>query len=207
MRRNIMIAFILCLAVPLLQAQSTDRFIRIVGNAKKEYVATGIVATVAISEQQPNEYKQVPYMPFEAVYTNYLEELFTLGVVENQLVRSPKNMGKFNATTTKEYVLRLNGVDWAEKITSIRAPGVQITELKYSFTGDNAQTETLLAKSAIDDARRKAQSLCTDLKMKLGKILNIEDTSSGCCNTPEDAAVDKIDKVYKINVTFELIDP
>lgn len=206
MKQYILFTGIFLFILASITAQSTDRFIRIVGNAKKEFVATGVVASVNISEQQPNEYKQVPYMPFEAVYTNYLEELFTLGILENQLVKSQKNMAKFSTLTAKEYTIRLTGNDAVEKLTSIRAPGVQITELKYTFSEEGMDTESVLAKSAIEDARRKAQALCKDLTMRLGKILNIEDTSSGCCGTPPDSPTSTIERSYKVNVTFELSD-
>jgi hypothetical protein len=44
------------------------------------------------------------------------------------------------------------------------------------------------------------------MSMKLGKILNIEDTSSGCCQEIEDSKNNKVSKTYKVNITFELLD-
>jgi uncharacterized protein YggE len=185
--------------------QSTERFIRIIGNAKHEFTATGIVATISISEQQANEHRQMAYVPFETVYSNYIAELSKLGIQEKQLMRSQKNMLKFSATS-KEFTLLLPGTSKIEQLTAIRVPGVQITELKYTYANNNDDIEESLAKAAIEDARRKAESLCTTLNMRLGKILNIEDTSSGCCSTIEDSVLNKVAKEYKVNVTFELAD-
>lgn len=202
MKSNCLALLILLMCISISNAQTSDRFIRIIGNAKQTLSATHALIGVNIAEQQPNEYKQIPYMPFEAVYTNYLEELFMLNIVENQLQRNPKST-KYGTGNFKDYILQIP-VHQLEQVLGIRAPGVQVTEIKYRFA--DSDVESSMAIAAIEDARKKAQVLCNDVKMKLGKILNIEDTSSGCCNHIDDDNINRVEKNYKVNVTFELLD-
>src|SRR5688572_12851669 len=173
--KSLFLFIILAFTSNAITAQSTERFIRIIGNAKTEFNATGIVATILISEQQANEHRQMGYIPYETVYSNYIDELSKIGIQEKQLTRTQKNMLKFS-TTSKEFTLRLPGTSKIEQLTAIRIPGAQITELKYSFDGATENVEESLAKAAIEEARRKAEALCATLNMRLGKILNIEDT-------------------------------
>ena len=91
------------LSSTFLTAQSTERFIRIIGNSKKDFAASGVVTSITIAEQQPNEYKQIKYRPFEMVYGEYITELSKLGIPESQLVRNQKNITKYTQTTLKEY--------------------------------------------------------------------------------------------------------
>jgi uncharacterized protein YggE len=195
-----------CFIISHAASQSTERFIRIVGNSKKEYTATGVALSITIAEQQPNEYKQIKYRPFETVYAEYVAELNKLGIPENQLVRNPKNLGKFTQTVTREYSLRLNDFNQLEKLAAVQIGGVGITDIKYTYGALPSDTEENLAKAAIDDASRKAKRLCEEMGMKLGKILNIEDSSSGCCNEIDDQPANKVTRAYKVNVTFELMD-
>ena len=206
MRTLIIICILLAGTIIQGYTQNTERFIRIIGNSKQTFLADGMVVNVTISEQQPNEHRQIKYKPFDVVYNEYIAELAKIGITSNQLVLSSKSMTKFSQTTTREYTLRLPSISQIEQLASISVIGAAITESKFTFSPPPADTEESLAKAAIEDARRKAKNLCAELNMKLGKILNIEDTSSGCCIEIEDANTNKVDKAYKVNVTFELAD-
>src|SRR5215211_267919 len=87
------------LASTILQAQeAAGRFIYVNGQAKNELSADGAVLRMTISEQQPNEYARTGYIPFEAAYTNFLEELFTIGIQENQLEQNTSNIPRYTPT-------------------------------------------------------------------------------------------------------------
>lgn len=100
----------------------------------------------------------------------------------------------------------MSDIKLIEALATIPVSGATITDTKYFFSNLPENTEELLAIEAIEDAKRKAKSLCAELGMKLGKILNIEDTSSGCCMDLEDSPTMNVQKTYKVNVTFELLD-
>ena len=92
----------------ILQSQdATRRFITVNGQAKKVLAADGAVLRITISEQQPNEYARTGYVPFEASYTNFLEELFTIGIHENQLEQNTSNIPRYNPIESREYTLSL----------------------------------------------------------------------------------------------------
>jgi uncharacterized protein YggE len=67
-------------------SQSTDRFIRIVGNASHTFTADGRIFEISVSEVQANEYKKVSPMPFEEVHSRFITELSNMGIPENALL-------------------------------------------------------------------------------------------------------------------------
>lgn len=163
--------------------QTTERFIRIIGNAVHEFEAEGLSLDVAISEVQPNKYKKIAYKKFEDSYQEFISQLKAIGLSENDLKDSPKTNLKYNKTFTKNYTLKMTQKSQISELGELdKIEDARITNIKYTY-GNNSAVEEELALSAIKDAKRKAQNLCDALDLELGKMLNIEDTSSGCCSS------------------------
>jgi len=198
--------FALCLfSIQVSFAQSTDRFIRIVGNAGQEFVSNGTTLNFVISEVAPNEYKQIRYKPIDQAYTEFVAEMATIGIPESQLKRTAGNISKYVKTVQRAYSVHTDDQKKIDAMAGMSLSGVKVGSVNYTYSFED-DVEQKLALSAIDDAKRKAKNICAELGMKVGKILNIEDTSGGCCGDMVDSKEPVLKKTYKVNVTFELLD-
>ena len=192
------------LASTILQAQDASaRYIHVNGQAKKELNADGAVLRITISEQQPNEYARTGYVPFEAAYTNFLEELFTIGIRANLLEQNTSNIPRYNPIESREYTLTIMDLSIVDKVLAIKATGVQFSSLTYTFPVVDVNMETMLAKESIQDARERADMLAKDLNVKLGKVLEISanyslqrDYNTNTKTTPVS---------YNVSVKFEIL--
>ncbi|MBL7798639.1 MAG: SIMPL domain-containing protein [Saprospiraceae bacterium] len=195
----------LCLNIVSVRAQSTDRFIRIVGNSKKEYSAVKAGIAVTVSEVQPNEYRQIKYKPIEVIHQELTTALGKMGYQPSDLIKDI-HWGSFQSVRAEKYRLQVSDLSKLQDLYNLSVEGVKFGELKYIFDAPGYEEEEKLALAAINDAERKAKRLAAEMHKKVGKILNIEDKSSGCCREIEDSTQPKAIKSYKINVTFELLD-
>lgn len=188
-------------------AQNSDRFIKIVGNAKGVYTAEGLSLYLTVSEVQPNSYQQVKYKAIETVYQNLVANITKLGYKETDLKRDLKTAGGgYQNIKIERYVINVASSEEASKIMKSEMEGVVVTEVKYIFKTLGIESEEQLAVDAIKDAERKAKKIAKEIGKKLGKIINLEDKSSGCCREIEDSKDKVANKQYKVTVTFELID-
>ncbi len=205
MKRLFSLVFLNIFFFSLSYAQSTERFIRIVGNASHTFDSKATVLNFTVSEVAPNEYKQVRYKPIDQTYTEFVTEINKIGFTEGQLERAAGNISKYAKTISRSYSIETSDQSKMDALATINIPGVQLSKVnyKYQFDDDVAQK---LALSAIDDAKRKGANICSEIDMKLGKILNIEDTSGDCCSDVIDSKEPTLKKSYKVKVTFELID-
>jgi uncharacterized protein YggE len=197
---------IFLLASTILQAQNaTERFINVNGQAKKELKADGAVLRITISEQQPNEYARTGYVPFEAAYTNFLEELLTIGIHENQLEQNTSNIPRYNPIESREYTLTIMDLAIVDKVLAIKASGVQFSSLSYTFPVVDLNMETMLAKEAIQDARERADMVAKDLNVKVGKVLEISANYSLQRDQYMNANTKTTPVSYNISVKFEIM--
>lgn len=199
-------AFAICLFfLTSISGQSTERFIRIIGNAGQEFVSNGTVVDFVISEVAPNEYKQIRYKSIDQAYSEFVEEMGKIGVPESELKRTAGNISKYVKTVQRAYSVNSSSQKKLDAIGTINISGVKMSGINYTYQFEE-DVEQNLALSAIDDAKRKAKNICAELGMKMGKILNIEDTSSGCCADMTTSKEATMKKTYKVKVTFELLD-
>lgn len=197
---------VLCLCIMNTSfGQSTERFIRIIGNASQEFISTGTVLNFVISEVAPNEYKQIRYKSIDQAYSEFVEEMGKIGIPESKLMRTTGNISKYAKTVQRAYSLSLNDQKQLDAVSAMDISGVKLNSINYTYTYDE-DVEQSLALSAIDDAKRKAKNLCSSIGMNMGKILNIEDTSNGCCSDMGENKEPTMKKAYKVKVTFELLD-
>jgi uncharacterized protein YggE len=186
--------------------QTTDRFIRIVGSSSHEFNSDGIKVEFAISEVAANERKEIAHVPYEDVYAGFIDALQSLGIEEGQLTRKDFNVNKYGQTMVKNMTLSLNDIAKVQRIGEVVNEGVRISSMVYTYSNVAPAIESQLIIDAINDAKRKAANICKEIDMHLGKILNIEDTSTGCCGEIKDSQQPTTTKTYNVNVTFELKD-
>lgn len=206
MKIKLLTLCIFVLGSTILHAQDvTGRFISVNGQAKKVLEADGAVLKIIISEQQPNEYARTGYVPFEAAYANFLEELFTIGIHENQLVQNTSNIPRYNPIESREYTLTIMDLAIVEKVLAIKATGVQFSSLTYNFPSVDVSMETMLAKEAIQDARERAEMLAKDLNVKVGKVLEVSANYSLQRDNNMNANTRTTPVSYSISVKFEIL--
>jgi len=204
--KNLLTLLIVTLfAVSFINAQSTERFIRIVGNASQEFQSNGTIVSFTVSEVPPNEYKQVRYKSIDQAYDEFVLAMGEIGISKTDLNRTPGNVTKYAKTIQRVYSVQSNDQKKLDAMALLNISGVKMSEVKYTYDFD-VDVEQTLALKAIDDAKRKAKNICSELDMTRGKILNIEDNSSGCCSDMTETKEASMKKSYKVKVTFELID-
>ena len=207
-KKNALFFIISFLSFSTTFAQTGERFIKIVGNSKAEYVSDGLALYLTVAEIQPNEYRQVRYKPIETVFQTLVSNVVKLGYKEADLKRDLRTSAGagYQAVKSERYVINVTDADQAAKLMKSDMEGVTLSEIKYVFKAPGVEAEESLAIEAIKDAERKAKRLVKEIGKKIGKILNLEDKSSGCCREIEDNKDRVVTKQYKLNVTFELID-
>lgn len=187
-------------------SQSTEKFIRIIGNASHTFKSDVTRVYFTVNEVAPNEYKKIAYKPIESSYSEFITSLKDVGIDEKSIVKTISEVTKFNKTQTRYYYVDIRDRNTLDHLSSMQGEGYEVKEVKYLYTDLSDDIESNLSLSAIADAKRKAQNICSEIDMKLGKILNIEDKSSGCCNTIQESKEPETIKKYNITITFELLD-
>ena len=173
MKKTIQILILTLILSTSVYSQSTERFIRIIGNAKKEISADKAKVQITISEQKANKYNENSKdISFEEAYNSTITELSKIGIKESELeiVIQGKSYSRGNS---KNYYV-ITDFDKLENISNIQVDGMRIKEIKYLFDMSDEDLETELSLKAINDAKRKAKAICDEINMKVGKILNIE---------------------------------
>ena len=206
MKDSILILLSFFLIVNQVSSQSTDRFIRVVGNSSHTFMADGLKAEISVSEVAGNDYKKTSPVPFEEVHSRFITELGNIGIPETALVRTDKNTPKANQAPFRNYTLNVNDKTKIQAVQDISLDGVRVSSVLYTFHPADAEIERQLTINAIEDAKRKAESISKEIEMRVGKILNIEDTSTGCCGEIKDSKESVTTVTYHVNVTFELKD-
>lgn len=189
-----------------IQAQSTERFIRVIGNAKHEFKSDLVRVTFFANEIKENTYRQVAAKDFKTVYAEYVKELDKLGIKEGDIKTTSRLNLSQNKVAGQEYYLDISEESKMADLMKIQVEGVRIANVKYLYQNVDPNIETKLSLQAIEDAKRRAQEICKSTGTTLGKILNIEDRSNGCCREIGTANSSKVERKYKVTVTYELQD-
>ena len=184
-------------------AQSTKRFIRIIGNSKKEIVASKTKFYFTVSETRENKYQKTKAETFEKAYDNFLNKLNKISIYKKEIKRpeNPKNYSNYG--NSKTFVLLLNR-EKASKFRDLNSNGFRITKIEHKYDDVSNDDVEALSINAINDAKRKAKKICQNVGMRVGKILNIEDKNGklGVRNINDKTKVYE----YKVAVTFKLLD-
>lgn len=203
--KTLLISFFISLSYSC-YCQSTDKYIRIVGNSSIEHIAAGAIVSYDFSEVLPNEYKQIAYKSLDDVHKEFVSKITTINLKESDLKKVIKSLGRgYEKTISQSYELSIQNISSLHELKSIEIDGVQVKEFKYTYKNPGIEIEEQLALQAINDAKRKANFIADKSGFKVGKILNIEDFSSGCCIEIPARSDASVKLPYKVNVTFELI--
>ncbi|HMT72255.1 MAG TPA: SIMPL domain-containing protein [Saprospiraceae bacterium] len=205
--KQIIISIALIILIPFFTvAQSTERFIRIVGSSKHEFVSNGVKLDLSISEITENTRLGTKPLSYDSVYLKFVSEIKKLNINESDLQTKNTNFSRSNNSFSKNFILITNDKNIPEKLANLKLEGVQITEIHYTYNNNLTPEIENMLLNAIDNAKRKASKIAQETGMKLGKILNIEDISGGCCGDIKDTKETKTTKSYDVNITFELKD-
>jgi uncharacterized protein YggE len=187
------------------QAQSTERFIRIIGNAKKEISANKAKVQFSISEQKGNKYGQNSAdISYQDTYDAAIAAFSKIGIDESELELVIQRE-RYSSVKSKNYYI-ITDFDKLEQISSIQVEGLKITEVTYLFDTSDENLETELSLNAINDAKRKAKAICDEIGMKVGKILNIEVKESVFGADKAENKKAEIVQSYRVAITFKLVD-
>lgn len=205
MKKTIQILILTLIFSTSIYGQSTERFIRIIGNAKKEISANKAKVQFSVSEQKANKYNENSKdLSYEEAYKAVITELSKIGINESELQLMIKSKSYSRANSKNYYIV--TDFDRLEKISNIQVNGFKISDIKYLFDISDENLETELSLIAINDAKRKAKAICDEIKMKVGKILNIEVKESGYGTDKIENKKDEIIKSYRVAITFKLVD-
>ena len=205
MKKAIQILFLTLLVSSFSYAQSTERFIRIIGNAKKELSADKAKIQITISEQKASKHKENSKdISFEETYNSVITELSNIGIEESDLELVIQNKGYSRVTSKSYYVI--TDFEKLEMISNIKVEGFRVKQISYLFDISDENLETELSLLAINDAKRKAKAICDEIDMEVGKILNIEVKESSYGTDKIENKKEDIIKSYRVAITFKLVD-
>ena len=205
MKKTIQILILTLIFSTSIYGQSTERFIRIIGNAKKEVSANKAKVQFSISEQKANKYNENSKdFTYEDAYNSAISELSKIGIDESELQLLIKSKSYSRGNSKNYYVI--TDFDKLEKISNIQVDGLKIFDIKYLFDISDEDLETELSLKAINDAKRKAKAICDEINMEVGKILNIEVKESGYGTEKIENKKDEIIKSFRVAITFKLVD-
>jgi uncharacterized protein YggE len=202
LRTSMVLLFLVTTAV---QAQSTEKFIRIIGNAKKELTTNSTKIKIAISEQKANKYnKELKDISYTEAYDHVIKALSNIGITENdiELIIDSKS---YSRVESKNFYI-LTSLDKLKQISDLEVNGFKVIDIKYLFDISDENLEVDLSLDAIKDAKRKAKSICDEIDKKVGKILNIEIRESAFGSQLFEHKESTYTKTYKVAITFKLID-
>lgn len=183
--------------------QSTEKFIRIIGNSKKEIKASKAKIAFSINENKANRYKtDSKDISYAEAYDSAISKLSEIGIKENR-IESLITVSKYSKARNYNAIVNF---DELEKVSKIESNGFKITSVSYIFDSSNENLETELSLKAINDAKRKAKNICKEINKKVGEILNIEVKDPGISKNKYENSKKEIYKTYKVTITFKLID-
>lgn len=208
MKNTLKISLIIFMFANNIIAQSTERFIRIIGNSSYEFKADTYRVYFNISEILPNNYSKEEYKSLESNVTETMDFLKKNGIKENQIFKNykSKNSANYNNVKSEFYYTDTANKDILSKINSMKNTGLKIEMTKFLYLQIDPNIETNLSREAISDAKRKANNIAKEIGKKVGKVLSIEDKSASCCSDFGETDQDSVTKKYTLNITFELLD-
>lgn len=209
MKNTLKITLIVLMFANNIIAQSTEKFIRIIGNSSYEFKANTYRVYFNVSEILPNNYNKDEYKSLESNISETMDFLKKNGIKENQIFKNYKNKNKnsnYNTVKSEFYYMDITNKETLGKINSMKNTGFKTEMTKFLYVDIDPNIETNLSKQAISDANRKANSIAKEIGKKVGKVCNIEDKSTSCCTDFGETDEDSVTKKYTLNITYELLD-
>ncbi len=207
-KKLILITLSILLLISVVNSQSTEKFIRILGNAKHVVNSNGIKLKATLQEVAPNEYRKVRYISLDEVRENLNKELATIGLPSSGLEEIWPPSRNYNKSPSENYCIYLKDKETARKVMDIQQEGLSFSDVSYTFDKVDPSVYDDLALEAIADARRKAKALAKEIGKSVGEILNLEDQSKveSARSYSSSNSSDSKGIAYSVVVTFELLD-
>lgn len=191
----------------ILSAQSDERFIRILGNSKRTFNYEKIAIRFSINEIVRDDYHKIPARSIKENKESLELDLNKLGIdcTKNMIIDFPSG-GNYYNNYKENYILYVENEEIAKQVLALNEIGVQFERVSYDYGEYKELDDKELSLEAINNARKKAEEITKEIGKKVGRILNIEDKSSGNLNMPTNYTGSKYTAVYWVSVTFELLD-
>lgn len=208
MKKLLTISLLVLLFSNSISGQSTERFIRIIGNSAHEFKADTYRVYFNITEIVPTNYNKEEYKSLENNIAETMDFLKKNGVKETQIFKNykSKNANNYNNLKNEFYYMDITSKETLSKVIAMKNSGFKVETTKFLYLNIDPNIENNLSKQAISDAERKAKNIASEIGKKVGKILNIEDKSTNCCAEFGETDQDRVSKKYTLNITFELLD-
>lgn len=197
--------FALLLLSSYLSAQELDNTIRIVGQASQTVEPIGIHVKFKIEEVERNEYQKIMARTLEDVRLDLTNHLESMGYSKANLEELLPNSGGYNSKINEIYQIKLKTLEDLKEFKQGNFTGFTITEVQYAYDSSIGIDDKKLAKEAIDDARRKAESLAKHIGKKVGEVRSVHDRSYSKLSVPATHRADKYTLKYEINISFDLL--
>ena len=118
--------------------QSSERFIRIVGNAKKTVQSTGIRVKIDLTELERNEYQKIREKSIEETKQDLAEPLQSMGYDLSDLKEVfPPPRRTYNNTKIEKYTIDVKSEDEAKEIFKFDIKGFKPTGITYIYPEEN----------------------------------------------------------------------
>lgn len=197
---------ILVLGTSVNAQEISDEYIRIIGNAKETFDANEMQLTLNLQEQERNEYQKTQEKSLEQIEEELSAALKSMGLRfqdMKEVFPPARHYGKQEQTN---YVIKVKSKEKAKELYKLKIPGLKVTDLKYLYDTSTSIDLMSMATQSIKDAKRKADALAQKMGKKVGRVLNVEDSSPSQMILPKSHSQNTYSLSYKITITYELLD-
>lgn len=203
--KHSLFVFALLMAYVTAGAQE-NRFIKIVGNASYTVESSEMSVNIILTEIARDEYNKVRERSIDEIKLELDGYLKPLGYSINNLKEIWPPKTNYNKTESISYSLNINSIEDAKEISKFKIKGFKSQNFEYLYPEEIVFDEEKLAKEAMKDAKRKAESLAKHVGKKVGDVINIEDKSKKTKKISGNKRRSSISFVYQIIITYELLD-
>jgi uncharacterized protein YggE len=198
-------AIALFISISMMQSQSVERFIRIIGNSSYTLESTATRLNFIVNQTVKSEYRNTEASSFDQSLQELKSKLDSMNIASNLVENSNFHYNISEKTKSKDFYIDINNQSDLDKLIEIQNQKFRIENITYLYSEPNFDIEDKLASDAIEDAKQKASAICLKLDRKLGDILNVETRSNGCCPYINESSNSTDQKKYSVTITFELL--
>jgi uncharacterized protein YggE len=214
-----------------LNAQNVSNKIEVIGEAEIEVVPDLFEYSIDLQEYNKSETEKVGIEYLEKMLVSAVEEMgfkkekLTINNIQGNKGFANNNYNKaINFLERRNYVLRVNSIDDINRlIPKLDKLGLSGISMGKKINKKKSETEKILRKKAIENAKEKAISIAESIDKKIGDIILIQEYSIydlslhreelagieqpvkvGYGGFKTNIDVEKIRLSYKVKVTFHM---
>ena len=194
------------MTVQVTSAQNMERFIKIVGNSEETINTKGIQLKITLQEIEGNEYQKVREKKLDEIKAELTAALPVIGLRSQDLEEIFPPQSNYGRHKTENYTINVKDKEQAKQLYELDIKGLKLNNINYVYDTQHKIDDFAMASAAIGDAQRKAEALAQIVGKKIGKVLNIVDTSYGTIKIPENVRYETYTYKYTVTITYELLD-